>query len=178
MSDLLVSGGELLIRIAPVLLLLPLVMYSMGEEAQMDYLQTPANGIISSGYDYYPAYLDDGEVVVRPQTYTDEEGNEYTGAVIEVRKPVAFATPRDTGSMQPLFGAGNTLIQEVVYEDTQLQRGDIVVYDYNGEMIIHQIVGEGDGCYLTKGMNNALPDPVCVTKDKIKYRLILAIPTK
>jgi hypothetical protein len=180
--DSLTSTGQDLLRISPVLLFIPLVLYAMGGEGPSQVesmlLQTPAKGLVDAGYDYYPAYLDEEDVVIRPKTYIDPEGNEFTGAVIEVRKPVALAEPRDTGSMQPLLGAGNMLVQEIVDESTQIQEGDIVVYESNGEMIIHQVVGIEGSCYTLKGMNNPAPDPVCVSKDMIKYRLIFSIPTK
>jgi hypothetical protein len=180
--DGLISTGQDLIRIAPALLMIPLVLYTMGDEGTRQVesilMLTPAQGIIDSGYDYYPAYLDEEDVVIRPKTYTDEDGNEFIGAVIEVRKPVALAEPKDTGSMQPLFGAGNMLVQEIVDESTQLQDGDIVVYESDNTMIIHQITGKEGSCYVLKGMNNGMVDPVCVSQDMIKYRLIFAIPTK
>lgn len=178
----LIDGAKKLLYIAPLLLMLPLIFYSVSDETgkqQMNswIMQTPAKGLVSGGYDYYPNYLDDGDVVIQQKKFKDENGNEYTGAVIEVRKPVAFAKPRDTGSMQPMFGEGNLLIQEIVDENTELQIGDIIVYEYKGNLIIHQIVGEVEGCYVTKGMNNSLPDSVLVTKSMIKYRLLFSIPT-
>ena len=180
--DTLINSAKKLIIAAPVILLVSLALYSAGSDSGKQtldslILQTPAAGLVSGGYDYYPKYLDDNDVVVYQKNFTDENGNEYTGAVIEVRKPVAFATPADTKSMQPMFGAGNTLVQEVVDDDTVLEKGDIIVYADSGKLIIHQIVGQLEGCYITKGINNAIPDSVCVTKDKIKYRLLFAIPT-
>jgi len=79
--------------------------------------------------------------------------------------------------MQPMFGAGNLLVQEMVDSSTVLNQGDIIVYSYDGKLIIHQIVGQLDDCYVTKGMNNAVADPVCVTKGMVRYRLLFAIPT-
>lgn len=178
----LINGAKKFLYAAPLLLILPLAFYSVSDDAgkaQMDslILQTPASGLLSGGYDYYPSYLDEGDVVVYKKIFTDEFGNEYAGAVIEVRKPVAFAKPADTGSMQPMFGAGNMLVQEIVTQDTELRTGDIIVYKHEGKLIIHQIVGEVEGAYITKGLNNSLPDSVLVTKDMIRYRLLFAIPT-
>jgi hypothetical protein len=165
-----------------VLLLVPTLVYQFGgntEKEQISNLikQTPAKGLIAGTYDYYPSHLTHDDVLIYEKKFTDKNGQEYTGAVIEVRKPVAFATPADTGSMQPMFGAGNTLIQEVVNKDTTLYTGDIIVYEDGGKLIVHQIVGELDGCYITKGMNNMAPDSLCVKHDMVKYRLLFSIPT-
>ena len=178
----LLDHAKTAIKFSPLLFILPLVIYSIaddGGKAKIDSLimQTPASGLIGGNYDYYPNYLGDDDIIIHQKSYVDENGKEYIGALIEVKKPVAFATPRDTGSMQPMFGAGNMLIQEIVDENTSLQNGDIIVYEYEGSLIIHQIVGDVEGCYITKGMNNALPDSVCVTQDMVKYRLLFAIPT-
>ena len=178
----LLENAKKLLYASPMLIALPLLFYTLADDASKKtvdsfILQTPAKGLIANNYDYYPRYLDNNDIVVYQKTYTDENGNEFTGAVIEVHRPVAFASPADTGSMQPMFGAGNLLVQEKVDSSTALNQGDIIVYSYDGKLIIHQIVGQLDNCYVTKGMNNPVPDSVCVTKDMIKYRLLFAIPT-
>lgn len=185
MNDLLetlIEGTKKLLCAAPLFLLFCLALYSLSDisgREQIDslILQTPAKGFFGGGFEYYPKYLDSDDVVIRQKTFIDENGNEYTGAVIELRKPVVFATPRDTGSMQPMFGAGNMLVQEVVNQDTELKTGDIIVYEHGGQLIIHQIVGEVEGAFITKGLNNSIPDSVLVTRNMVKYRLIFAIPT-
>jgi len=165
-----------------VLLLVPMMIYHFGgspEKEQISNLikQTPAKGLISGSYDYYPNSLTHEDILIYEKNFTDRDGVEYTGAVIEVHRPVAFATPEDSGSMQPMFGAGNTLIQEAVDGDTELSLGDIIVYQDKNRLIVHQIVGMLDKCYITKGMNNPAPDSLCVTHDMIKYRLLFSIPT-
>lgn len=180
MKESLRSAFHGLLRLAPAFVMIPLILYVNAQPQQVSdmLIQSPAGGFIGGSYDYYPAYLDDEDIVIKSKVYVNEDGGEYYGAVIEIHKPVVLATPLDTGSMQPMFGAGNTLIQETVDTGTELNEGDIVVYEEGADLIIHQIVGEEDGCYITKGMNNAFPDPACVSKDKIRYRLLFAIPTK
>ena len=178
----LLDHAKTALKFSPLLFILPLVIYSVADDSGKDkidslIMQTPASGLIGGNYNYYPNYLGDDDIIIHQKSYIDSEGKEFIGALIEVKKPVAFATPRDTGSMQPMFGAGNMLIQEIVDKDTKLQTGDIIVYKYDGNLIIHQIVGELEGCFITKGMNNALPDSVCVTQEMVKYRLLFAIPT-
>jgi len=180
---LLTATARRLIELSPLLLMLPFVVYSVSNENErhsMDdlLLQTPARGLLTSGYGYYPAYLDGDEISIRRNIYIDDKGNERIGTIIEIKRDVVLATPEGTGSMQPLFGEGNTLVQERVDSSTKLNIGDIVVYENEDQLIIHQIIGQGDGCYYAKGINNALPDPDCVAKDRIRYRLLFAIPTK
>ena len=179
--ETLIDGAKKLLLASPMFLILPLIFYTTTDSGKqhMDsiIMQTPAKGLLGGSYGYYPGHLDGSDIVIHQKSYVDEDGKEFTGAVIEVKKPVAFATPRDTGSMQPMFGAGNLLVQEIVDESTELRTGDIIVYSYGDSLIIHQIVGNVEGCYVTKGMNNAMPDSVCVTKDMVRYRLLFAIPT-
>jgi hypothetical protein len=165
-----------------VLLLVPALILQFGGNTEKEQItnlikQTPAKGLISGAYDYYPSHMSQDDILIYEKKFKDRNGDEYTGAVIEIRKPVAFATPSDTGSMQPMFGAGNTLIQEVVNKHTSLSTGDIIVYQDGSNLIVHQIVGEVDSCYITKGLNNVAPDSLCVKKDMIKYRLLFSIPT-
>ena len=178
--ETLIKGAKKLLFAAPLLIILPIALFSAGDSGKQTIntlILQPAGGLVSGGYDYYPNYLNDNDVLVYQKKFTDANGNEYTGAVIEIRKPVAFATPADTKSMQPMFGSGNMLVQEIVDENTVLQKGDIIVYSHQVKLIIHQIIGELESCYITKGMNNNVPDGVCVTKDMIKYRLLFSIPT-
>jgi hypothetical protein len=179
--DTLIDGARSFLLVSPMLIILPFLVYTSSDEGKShvnDWIQqTPAKGLVSGGYDYYPNYLEDGDIVIQQKKYVDESGEEFTGALIEIKRPIAFAKPADTGSMQPMFGAGNMLIQEVVNEQTKLQSGDIIVYEYENKLIIHQIVGKVEDCFITKGMNNSLPDSVCVEKDMVKYRLLFSIPT-
>jgi len=179
----LLKESKKLLYIVPLLLILPVVVYALSDDSGREnitswMMQTPARSLISRGYDYYPAFLNKSDVVIYQKTFTDENGNDYNGAVIEIRKPTAFATPANTGSMQPVFGSGNILVQEIVTSKTELHVGDMVVYSNNEDLVIHQIVDETGQCYVTKGLNNAAPDPICVTKDMVKYRLLFSVPTK
>lgn len=177
------NGGKKFINFMPLLLLLPVAVYAFSDQSGKDtitswMMQTPAKSLVTRGFDYYPNFLNESDVVVYHKTFYDQNGKEYTGAVIEVRRPTVFASPANTGSMQPILGSGNLLVQEIVDEHTKLQVGDIVVYEYNGDLVIHQIVDKTGDCYVTKGSNNAAPDPVCITQDKVRYRLLFSIPTK
>jgi len=173
---LLMSG----LKIVPLVLLVLLLAYVFNSSAKQMIdrliLQTPAKGLVSNEFEEYPRFLNSGDIVIKKAVFNDS-GKEVNGIILEIRKPVAIGqTP--TVSMRPMFGNGNLLVQEVLDRNTVLNVGDIVVYQNNNDLIIHQIIGEKDGCFITKGLNNPAPDGVCVTRDSVKYRLLFAIPTK
>ncbi len=168
------------LRIFPVLILLVVALYTLSSSARQAIdgflLQTPAKDLVTN-YDNYPAFLDENDVVIKKAVFNDS-GRMTEGLIIEVHSPAALAKT-STESMQPMFGPGNLLVQEEVDSSTRLSPGDIIVYENNeGRLVIHQIISESDGCYATKGFNNAVPDGICVTKSMVKYRLLFAIPTK
>lgn len=169
------------LRVFPVLILLVLALYALNSSARQTIdnviLQTPAKGLVSGQYDNYPSFLDQGDVVVKKTVFNDS-GVETEGLIIEIHSPAALSKT-STESMQPMFGPGNLLVQEEVNQDTVLEAGDIVVYDNRqGQLIIHQIIGKEGDCFVAKGLNNPVPDQVCITQDMVKYRLLFAIPTK
>ncbi len=171
-----------LLKLFPLFIIAVLLAYALNSSARSaidDFLlQTPARGFMSNQYEIYPAFLDEGDVVVR-RTMFNDTGIPYEGLIIEVHKPVALAqTP--TNSMMPMFGSGNLLVQEKVDKNTQLNIGEIVVYESpEGPLVVHQIISIGnDGCIIVKGINNPAPDPLCVRQSMVKYRLLFSIPTK
>jgi len=168
------------IKLFPLLIIVLVLAYALNSSARQTIdgiiLQTPARGLVSNQYDIYPRFLNADDVVIKKTVFNDS-GKEINGLIIEVRNPAAVAkTP--TESMKPMFGPGNLLVQEVVDRNTKIGLGDIVIYQGENDLIIHQIVEEKNGCYVTKGLNNPAPDGVCVTRDMIKYRLLFALPTK
>lgn len=169
------------LRIFPVLILLVLAVYSLNSSAKQAIdnviLQTPAKDLVSGQYENYPAFLNEEDIVIRKTVFNDS-GVLTEGLIIEIHNPSALAKTK-TSSMQPMFGPGNLLVQEEVDKNTQLNEGDIVIYeDDQAKLIIHQIVGKNGDCFLTKGLNNPAPDVVCVKPEMIKFRLLFAIPTK
>lgn len=79
---------------------------------------------------------------------------------------------RCTGSMRPLFGCKDT----VLFKKAQnIEIGDVVAYDMGDHYILHQIIGEIEGCYILKGANNLLPDARCVRPEQIKYEVAMIV---
>lgn len=159
-------------RLLPILIILSLLLYifdSSAREAIDGVLPIRLDG----GSDGYPAFLSEEDISVKSKVF--EDGTE--GVVIEIRRPVTLART-GTGSMQPMFGPGNLLVQEEVDAGTFLNVGDIVVYrSDDGSLVVHQIVAAQEGCFVMKGLNNAFPDGDCVDRDMIEYRLLFALPT-
>jgi hypothetical protein len=73
-----------------------------------------------------------------------------------------------TGSMVPTIDCGHIVILE---ETQDVQIGDIIIYQRDdGTRIIHRIVGESDGCWVTKGdANKGVDNPT--PKDSVIYRV-------
>jgi len=171
------------LKIFPILVILVISIYALNSSARQAIdgfiLQTPARNLVASNYDNYPAFLNENDVVVK-KAYFNDSGTQVEGLIIEIHRPAALAkTP--TESMKPMFGPGNLLVQEKVDSSTNLSLGDIVVYENEKEeLIIHQLVSydASKGCYTAKGLNNAVPDNICVTKSMVKYRLLFSIPTR
>lgn len=169
------------LRIFPILILLVVSVYALNSTARNTIdqflLSTPAKDLVTNQNNVYPAFLDEENVVIKETTFNDS-GVMTKGLIIEIHNPGAVAkTPTD--SMKPMFGPGNLLIQEEVDSSTQLNLGDVVVYQNSeGNLIIHQIIRESNGCYITKGLNNPAPDAECVKQNMVKFRLLFAIPTK
>ena len=91
-----------------------------------------------------------------------------------------------SGSMEPVFYRGDIVmvektdffgLQEFSVDDVKV--GDIVVYNakwYN-QPVIHRVINithdsSGNTLYLIKGDHNSRADPLLVTKDQIKQRVV------
>lgn len=91
-----------------------------------------------------------------------------------------------SGSMEPVFYRGDIVmvektdffgLQEFSVDDVKV--GDIVVYNakwYN-QPVIHRVINithdaNGNTLYLIKGDHNSRADPLLVTKDQIKQRVV------
>jgi signal peptidase len=76
-----------------------------------------------------------------------------------------------SGSMSPKINKGDVIVIEKVENKDNISIGDVVVYSYNGTIIVHRLVdilklGE-DKFYYTKGDNNESKDSYVVTDDMI-----------
>lgn len=75
-----------------------------------------------------------------------------------------------SGSMEPLISRGDAVVVYKKYDE--LNKGDIIVYQYENNLIVHRIINMisiNNEIYIyTKGDNNNFEDNVVVTKDMVK----------
>ncbi|MDD5331571.1 MAG: hypothetical protein PHE43_01975 [Candidatus Nanoarchaeia archaeon] len=89
---------------------------------------------------------------------------------------IHLAQFEDTNSMDPILDENSIGIEIKPNDENGLSVGDIVAYEYEGEMIIHRIEKisyDNEGWYATlKGDNNSFSDPFKVRFNQIKYILV------
>jgi len=80
----------------------------------------------------------------------------------------------NTNSMDPVLDEDNLVLEIMPDNPGEVQVGDIVIYELNGERIIHRVIEVGadkDAWYIiAKGDNNAVPDP-----EKIRWSQIRGV---
>jgi len=59
-------------------------------------------------------------------------------------------------SMKPIFGERTMLIFK---HSWPIKRGQLIVFDYQGNRYFHQVIAIDGDRFLTKGINNDQPDP-------------------
>lgn len=77
-----------------------------------------------------------------------------------------------SGSMEPELSV-NDLVFVRAAEDYEI--GDVVVYQSNGELVIHRIIAASGTSFTTQGDSNDTPDPA-IERSAVKGKLALAIP--
>ncbi len=86
-------------------------------------------------------------------------------------KNAKWASFADTNSMDPLIDKGANALQVIPQTPTEIQVGDVISYQHEGDRIIHRVVYIGEdeqGWYcIVKGDNNKVSDPGKVRFDKI-----------
>lgn len=118
--------------------------------------------------EYYPSSLDGGDVGV---VYYENS------TVLTINKSLIPAKIECTKSMRPMMGCGNMAYLEELDDEDDVFIGDIVAYKGSGNLIMHQIIGESDGCFNLKGFNNIFADGSCVRRGDIGYRAVVVLPT-
>lgn len=118
--------------------------------------------------EYYPSSLSSADVGV---VYYENS------TVLTINKSLIPADIECTKSMRPLLGCGNRAYLEELDDGDNVFVGDIVAYKRNGSLILHQVIGEENGCYNLKGFNNIFADGSCVRREDIGYRAVVVLPT-
>ena len=102
----------------------------------------------------------------------------YENAIVIDIEGASLSRYAATGSMKPVLDAESNGIRIVPENEEQVEVGDIVTFEKNGELIIHRIIEKGideQGTYfITKGDKNNVTDGKIRFKD-IKYVTIAII---
>lgn len=84
-----------------------------------------------------------------------------------------------SGSMEPVLYRGDIVIIDTNPSTTNINVGDIVVYDatWYPQPVIHRVIekgytSNGSLAYLIKGDNNKVPDQTLVYPDQIKSKVV------
>ena len=72
----------------------------------------------------------------------------------------------DTGSMVPTYNGGEKVL---LMTTNHAETGDVIVFERNGSLIVHRVVFEFYGCYVTKGDATWMPDFGC---QEPKYKVV------
>jgi len=96
----------------------------------------------------------------------------YENAVVLHIEGASLSRYAATGSMKPVLDIGSNGIRIVPENPEQIEIGDIITFEKNGELIIHRVIEKGtdeEGIYfITKGDNNNVTDGK-VRFEEIKY---------
>ncbi len=80
-----------------------------------------------------------------------------------------------TDSMSPTFSVGDVIIVKKANYN-YLNKGDIITFRKDTEVITHRIVNKVETGYVTKGDNNNIEDMFIVTSDEILGLKVFKIP--
>lgn len=72
----------------------------------------------------------------------------------------------NTGSMRPTYYGGEHVMLEPA---DSAEVGDIIVFQRDNKLIIHRVIFEFEGCYITKGDATFIPDWGCSDP---KYKVV------
>ena len=92
----------------------------------------------------------------------DSQIHVYENAVVIDIENAGISRYAPTGSMKPILDENSNGIRIVPENPSQIEIGDIITFEQDGELIIHRVVDKGtdeDGVYfITQGDNNNITD--------------------
>ena len=124
------------------------------------------------------AFLPGGESFLPSDRVNRSDIHVFGDRVVIVVGNVSWSEYEDTGSMEPVLGAGANGLQLDPESEADVHVGDIVAYDPGGGggLVVHRVVRIGsDGAgtyYVLKGDNAVLADPGRVRFSQIRHVLI------
>ena len=78
-----------------------------------------------------------------------------------------------SGSMAPRYPAGSLIITSPLLKP---RVGSVCAYNHNGMTVVHRIIAESEGGYITQGDANNTSDPYPVLPDDIEGIMLIGIP--
>lgn len=86
----------------------------------------------------------------------------YENAIVIDLDGASLARYAPTGSMKPVLDTDSTGIRIIPESESQINMGDIVTFEQDGQLIVHRVIEKGtdkEGIYfITKGDNNDVTD--------------------
>lgn len=91
-------------------------------------------------------------------------------------KDAIWSRFEDSNSMDPFLDAGSNGIEIKPSSENEIQVGDIISYELNGDIIIHRVINKDTdekGIYfIAQGDNNPIQDPAKIRFSQIKGILV------
>lgn len=86
-----------------------------------------------------------------------------------------------SGSMSPEIGIGDAVLVKKVNLDSDISKGDVIVYEHNDLNIVHRVIikeigTDGKITYRTKGDANNSEDKIDLNIEDIKGKVLVKIP--
>lgn len=81
-----------------------------------------------------------------------------------------------SGSMEPSLPIGSLCLVDTKTDRSALRPGDIIVFSAGEMDVAHRIMEETEQGFRTKGDSNDSPDPGIVFPEKVKGKVITALP--
>jgi hypothetical protein len=142
--------------------------YFLGNLSNQETKILSANPIIENNTTFLNPIIEN-DVVIYPKIAPTETTNiDKMELKIEDNYTFTFGNIAPTGSMLPLMDTGTICL----LNNEPVQIGDFAVYKASdGGLVVHQIIGEQDGKWVFKGINNLTPDPDLVNKENVIFRV-------
>lgn len=108
-----------------------------------------------------------------PSNWIDESKIKvYDNAIVIEIDGASISRYAPTGSMKPVLDEWSNGIRIVPENPSQIEIGDIITFEQNGQLIVHRVIDKGDdekGVYfITKGDSNNITDGKIRFKD-VRY---------
>jgi signal peptidase I len=118
--------------------------------------------------------IDSSSNISAPGDWIKQDQIEVTNEYIIIHiDNASLSSYADTGSMKPILDSMSNGIRIVPASPKDINKGDIISYDYQDDLIVHRVISKGiDGSgywFTTQGDNNKISDDMKIRFDDIRY---------